>query len=196
MKGVLFKYDADPTDSLMRDHQAICGASICGMMDPDFWTNQVPVWGICGPYVRQKLKLGDILFYLPKIGSLQKAGLNEYICTGILAVQTLLKNSDSVIVDSQLTENYKKEYIEDLENHLRQDKQKTKQIRGKNFVKGNSEESYWLGRNSILLKQVLSESNILDPIKLGYQKIPYLNQNQTLTLYNKLVQLHTNTREQ
>ena len=72
MKGVLFNYDADPCDPLMGDNQADSGADICGMMDPDFWTNEVPIWSICGPYVRQGLKKGDMIFFLPKKACIEK----------------------------------------------------------------------------------------------------------------------------
>lgn len=65
MKGVLFKYDADPNDSELKDYQSACHSIYCGIRDPDFWSNDVPVWGICGPYVRTNLEKGDmVLSYL------------------------------------------------------------------------------------------------------------------------------------
>lgn len=37
-------------------------------------------------HVRQQLKPGDIVFYLPKKKSIMESGLDDYVCTGILIV--------------------------------------------------------------------------------------------------------------
>jgi len=74
LKGFLFKYDAGPFDQEMKDNPSVCGAGICGIMDPDFISNCSPVWGICGPYVRTSLEKGDMVFFLPKKRSIQRAG--------------------------------------------------------------------------------------------------------------------------
>jgi len=195
LKGVMFKYDADPRDTLMRDNQADCGADICGMMDPDFWTNTVPIWSICGPYVRQNLSNGDVLFYLPKKASIDQTNLSDYICTGVLVVGEILPNSQSVIEDPDLTNDYKEAYLIDLENHLRQDKPRTKRIRGYKIIKGAPDRSRWFGKNRLYLRDLLSGMNYeYLSNSLDYQRVPYLDHSQALTLYNKLVQLNSNVQ--
>ncbi|MCX6653525.1 MAG: hypothetical protein NTY03_00230, partial [Candidatus Bathyarchaeota archaeon] len=63
MVGILFKYDADPQDEWLKDKR---DTKICaGFCDPDFFTNPFPIWSICGPYVRNTLRRGDVVFFLP-----------------------------------------------------------------------------------------------------------------------------------
>lgn len=77
----LFKYGADPKSPDLYDSRA----DHCDLMDPDFVSNDQPVWSICGPYVRKNLEKGDVLFFLPQKSRLIKAGSRpEYICTGVL----------------------------------------------------------------------------------------------------------------
>jgi len=188
MKGVMFKYDADPNDPELKDNQSACSGKNCGIRDPDFWSNDVPVWGICGPYVRTSLEKGDILFFLPKKWSWKKADLQDYICAGILVVNRVLPNVESVLNCNLLTDSYKREWKNDLNAHLRNDKPRTKNIRGKKFIIGNPKSSIWIGRHENYLKDTLTRTG-LGPFtsKIAQRKIPYLNNDATENLFRKLM---------
>jgi hypothetical protein len=184
MKGVLFKYDADPNDPELRDNQSACSSTICGIRDPDFLSNEVPVWGICGPHVRQNLKKGDMLFFMLKKWSWEKAGLKDYICTGIIVVDKILPSIESVLVSDLLSYSYKKEWKNDLDSHLRKDKPSTKKIRGNNFIIGDQEQSIWLGRHENYIRESLKKAGFKTHIKkLSQRKIPYLRRNAIEKLY-------------
>jgi len=77
LTSALFKYKAKASNALLRDE------SPCGQIrDPDFWSNPVPVWAVCGPYYRSHLAIGDIVFFIPQKKSLRDAGFHDYIFTG------------------------------------------------------------------------------------------------------------------
>ncbi len=80
---MLFKYNANPQSRELRDN----ADDQCGLVDPDFWTNEVPVWAMCGPYVRESLEPGDALVFVPHKRSLVLAGMApNYIYAGIMVV--------------------------------------------------------------------------------------------------------------
>ena len=85
MKGILFKYDANPYDPLLKDKRD--DKECKGFIDPDFWSNPFPVWSICGPYARSSLTNGSVIFFLPTMSSWKDAGIYDYICTGMLVVK-------------------------------------------------------------------------------------------------------------
>ena len=162
------------------------------MMDPDFWTNTVPVWSICGPYVRQSLSNGDVLFFLPKKASIDQTDLRDYSCTGVLIVGEILPNSTAESEKPELTTDYKEAYLIDLENHIRQDKPRTQRIRGYKIIKGDPDKSKWFGQNRVFLRDILSSMNYeYLSNSLDYQRVPYLNGSQALTLYNKLIKINS-----
>lgn len=177
MKGVLFKYQANPDSPDLRDCK---DDDICGIADPDFWTNKHPdtyVWAVCGPYVRMGLEKGDVLFFLPQLSSIRKAGLGhtDYICTGVL-VAADFTDSSKIKTDSRFTSRYRGEYAADLKAHLRNKKEakRTKDIRGDNIVIGNPPRSKWLGRKGAIVKDVLPEGT-LRAWDLKKMRIPYIN---------------------
>lgn len=184
MKGLFFKYKADPHNELMKD-TADC--EICPIVDPDFWTNEIPVWGVCGPYFRSSLTEGDKVFFIPRKDSLQKAGLNDYICTGILVVGQIIPDSNQVMNNEILTDEYKQNYLTDLKAHLKRDKPRTKKIRPRNFIIGDRFESPWFGKNENYLKPLLKQLGIIETSnKLHFRRIPNLNDTNTKRLYNAL----------
>jgi len=186
-KGLIFKYNADPGDPLMKDKisRTICGL---GLRDPDFWSNDYPVWAICGPYYRKALESRDVVFFVPKRAAIGKARLDDYICTGILVVRDKLSRED-VKVDSGLTQSYKARYEVDLDAHLRKDNARTRRLRPLNFILGDSSKSKWFGRNMKYLRALLQEldlQNIAE--RLSIRRIPYLEEEQARNLYRELVE--------
>jgi hypothetical protein len=126
--------------------------------DPDFSSNRMPVWAICGPDIRRDLRRGDVLFFTPK-KSRQPREWNEsgngYQCTGYL---TVLKKRDSNVVlsDRRLSLAFRDRYRRDLTRHQTKDTDCCKRtdriapLFAKNFVYGyriRSGRSKWLGRN-------------------------------------------------
>ena len=88
MKAVFFKYHPDITKKDLRDS----ADNVCGLVDPDFRSNKTPIWSVCGPYVRKKLQVGDVVFFLPVQSKAKKAGIwNGYSSfTGVLVVKKIL----------------------------------------------------------------------------------------------------------
>jgi len=159
-KGFIFKYSADPDDPLMKDElgtSSVCGL---GLRDPDFWSNDFPVWAVCGPYYRNALFPGDIIFFAPKKSATRKAWLDDYVCTGILVVAEKLPCSENVMADTRLTSEYRKNYRSDLTAHLKRDRARTKKTRPRNFVLGDSSKSIWIGRNQEYLRIALDQLSV------------------------------------
>ena len=178
MKGILFKYEANPKSPDLRDCR---DEKICGIADPDFWTNAgrgTFVWSVCGPYVRKNLQLGDVLFFLPKASSIRKAGLghSDYICTGVLVVEDL-SDEQRVKYNPEILDVYKTRYAADLKHHRNSSKEskRTKLIRGKNIAIGHSPRSMWFGRRGVILKDEVLKG-ILDPTDIRKMRIPYVRE--------------------
>lgn len=191
MKGFLFKYDADPRDENLSDRigYVSCGCRI-GLRDPDFWSNDYPVWAICGPYYRTSLQRGDVVFFVPKRSSSRKAGLEDYICAGMLVVNDKISDSKKVMTDGRLTERYKRRYQTDLNEHLKRDRPRTRRVRPKNFTIGNQSKSRWLGKHKNYLSSILETSGLnVIAKKLSQRRIPRLNKIQTSALYDALIDL-------
>lgn len=187
-KGLIFKYSADPYDPLMRDKLGTTSVCGLGLRDPDFWSNDNPVWAICGPYHRKQLNHGDIVFFVPKKAAIMEARLKDYVCTGILAVANKLPCREEVEVDHRLTPLYKERYEKDLDAHLKKDNERTKKIRPCNFVVGDSSKSKWFGRNKRYLSKLLQELNLQSVTrKLSIRRIPDLDEEQARNLYKELV---------
>jgi hypothetical protein len=187
-KGFIFKYSAEPDDPLMKDKlgtSSVCGL---GLRDPDFWSNDFPVWAICGPYYRNALVPRDVVFFAPKKSAIRKAGLEDYVCTGILVVEEKLHCSEDVMTNPRLDSEYKKKYKSDLAAHLKRDRARTKKIRSLNFVIGNSSNSIWIGRNQEYLRTALDQVGLHGAAKkLSFRRIPPLKEQDVRSLYRRLV---------
>lgn len=195
MKGFLFKYEADLMDKDLKDRigYVSCGCRV-GLRDPDFWSNGWPVWGICGPYYRTSLQKGDVVFFVPKKGSSREANLEYYVCAGILVVDDRIPDPKEIMTDSRLTETYRRRYQADLNEHLKRDRPRTRQIRPKNFIIGNPSKSRWLGKHENYLRPILETLGFSDIAKkLSQRRIPGLNERQTKELYNILVSIDTSS---
>ena len=164
---------------------------ICGITDPDFWTNakrETFIWSVCGPYVRNRLQVGDVLFFLPMLSGLGQAGFGDYICTGVLVVDELI---DEHLIKEypNITEVYKNQYAADLKKHRNgpTESERTRRIRGNNIVIGHPPRSIWLGRRGPVLKDVLPKGT-LGPEDLGKMRIPYIrNPSKVRELYRRIV---------
>ncbi len=187
MKGIIRKYHADHTQIDLRDCADKSGC-IDLISDPDFWSNKFPIWSICGPYVRNKLKKHDIIFFLPNKKSLAKLELEEPVCTGVLYVSEIIHDFNQL--RKKIYEEYYKKYIIDLRNHLRKDTIRTKKIRDKNIVIGDIEKSRWLGENYKELKPLIEP---LDK-ELYYQicsnrVVEYLREDITKKIYDGIFRI-------
>jgi len=187
-KGFLFKYDADSGDEDLKDRigNVGCGCKR-GVRDPDFWSNDFPVWAICGPYYRMKLQREDVVFFVPKKNSTRQAGLKDYICASILVVDDKIPDSKKVIMEDRLTKRYRQSYEADLNEHLKNDKPQTRLVRPKNFIIGDRSKSLWLGKRRDYLRPILQTLGLHNIAKkLSQRRIPCLNEGQTRELYEIL----------
>ncbi|MHB1908336.1 MAG: hypothetical protein ACYCQJ_05620 [Nitrososphaerales archaeon] len=194
-KAVLFKYGADPNDPLLRDDRGEW--SWCGLRDPDFWMNKVPVWAVCGPYVRKNLHPGDMVFFIPQLSRIRKAhlGHTDYIISGVLVVSDLIGDSKAVVKDKRLTDTYRRYYMKDLKGHLEKvDKgNRTSRIRGSNFVVGaatneTSFRSEWFGRKGSIAKEIVKKYGLTDH-DLHKMRIPYIvGKEKVLSLYHEVIE--------
>lgn len=150
-----------------------------------------PVWAVCGPYYREALDPGDVVFFAPKKSATRKAGLDDYVCTGILVVAEKLPCSKDVMADPRLTSEYKKKYRSDLAAHLRRDREqapRTEKIRPCNFVLGDKSKSEWIGRNQEYLRTALDQAGLHGiAMKLSFRRIPALKEQDVRSLYRRLV---------
>ena len=185
MKGIIFKYDANPSRwSDLRD-----GADNgCGLEDPDFSTNGFPVWAICGPYARKGVKPGDTLFFVPKMKGLREAGLGDrgYFCTGILCVAEIVGDEQTLQRDNRFSEAYKRKYTSSLKDHLRGDKERTKGIRPYGIVVGDPGSSRWLGREGYSKAHAFREVGLTHE-DLSARRVSYLGPEQAARLYELLL---------
>ncbi|MDH2901391.1 MAG: hypothetical protein PXY39_10505 [archaeon] len=182
LKGIIWKYIADFEDEFLRD-KGNCS-------DPDFWSNKFPVWGICAPYVRERLVKGDTIFFVPQRGK----WFSEYIFTGILVMQDSINSFKDVLRSSKLNGEYKTKFQKDMIQHLRHDKGKGKvktyDVRQRNFIIGNPDSSHWYGKDGqpvdITLRS-LGLIHILNAIGRGRnQSIPHLNEVETEKIYRMI----------
>jgi len=188
IKGFIFKYRADSKDNYMKDTLGTKRDCGLGLRDPDFWSNDFPVWGVCGPYYRKALDIGDVIFFAPKKVSITEAGLSDYICTGILVVANVLPSLECVMADARLTVKYKEKYKADLDAHLKKDKERTKKVRPCNFIIGEVSKSRWFGKNKNRLTCILQKSALQNVAsKLSIRRIPSLNKEQVRRIYKQLM---------
>lgn len=181
MRGTLFKYNANPTDPLLKDRR---NDKLCrGFVDPDFWSHEFPIWSVCGPYVRSSLKEGDVVFFSPCKESWEEAGLPDYICTGMLIVGKKLEKNKFLNMP-EIVQGYKNNYKTSLNKHLVRDRveaPKTEKIRDKNIIIGAS-GSNWFGKNNDILSDVLNRLHI--DVDVSTRIIKKLTGDECQTLFN------------
>ena len=183
MKAIFFKYHADHTKRDLRD-----GAeNICGLIDPDFRSHELPIWSVCGPYVRKTLEIGDVVFFLPIKSKAKKAGIwNGYSSfTGVLVVDKTLTNMAQLLQDPKISSSYKRKYKRSLLNHLNGDRLQTRNIRPQRIILGSKAKSMWIWPKQ---KFHVSEfSNVLDLRDFAKRRVPFLvDKKKIKSLYHKL----------
>ena len=159
-KAFIFRYYAD----VDRDEYLCDDGTIA---DPDFFSNRqgkepIPTWSICGVYHRERLRKGDMIFFLPVKQRLERANIPSYICTGVLVVGEILPDKKALLQDPRISERYKKLYKLDLRDHLRKDRPLTAKKRPFHIVLGDPKKSIWFGPNQLDFLQVLNELRIRD----------------------------------
>jgi len=189
-RSALFKYEADPHDRDLRD-KSFCNCICSENPDPDFWSNApTPVWAICGPYYRAALRKGDIIFFIPQKYAIEQTGLQDYIFTGFLVVDSIHTKPSDVRNDSRIDRNYYKKYRRDLNNHMQHDAPRTKRIRAHNFVVG-TRDSEWLGLKGPFVRPILCRLGFKPQLKTldkGRNNcIPRLNTKQATRLRREIL---------
>ena len=158
------KYEADPYDLELRD---CADLKWCSLSDPDFWKNEIPVWGVCRPDIRAKLKPGDVVLFIPKILTMEKWTLphKEYICSGLLVVSELLSGRNQVKSDKRLKPDYTQDWAKDIEGHSNGEKRERNFVIGtpvagkKSFESAKSKPSWmsrWFGSHGNKMKDILN----------------------------------------
>ena len=185
MRGFLFKYRAVPTDDFLRDK----GPHIS---DPDFWSNSMPVWAVCGVYFRKGLKPDDVLFFMPQKRTYPEA-MTPYRFTGFLTCSKKIEGA-SLRSLRGISANYVKRYKVSLGQHLDGDKERTKKIRASNVVvgKANHKLSRWFGNEPVHAQPLLRELGLTGQLAmLGKRNnnIPSLDEDQAVELRKKLTSL-------
>jgi hypothetical protein len=185
VRGFLFKYQAALTDDFLRDK----GPHIS---DPDFWSNSMPVWAVCGVYFRKGLEPDDVLFFIPQKRSYPQ-GMSPYHFTGFLTC-SMKTDGRSLRSLGGISVDFAGRYQISLDEHLALDKPKTKKIRASNVVIGtkDSESSRWFGDHSIPVQPLLREAGLksqLAALEGRNNNIPPLDGTQTVKLRRKLISL-------
>lgn len=189
MKGIIWKYRADPDDTELRDGMLRIGCRVLNP-DPDFWENRFPVWAICGPQVRGRLAKGDVLVFAPTAGACRAAKVREYLCTGYLTVREVLPDDKAVLKDPRLTPRYRHNYRTDLYKHLASDPAITRRQRRKHIIIGDLRASRWLGRHGIALPKAITQARIR-ALDLGSRRIRTLGENEIKALLSVIRQHHS-----
>jgi hypothetical protein len=185
VQGFLFKYQADTSDRFLRDKGPY-------ISDPDFWSNSVAVWAVCGVYFRKGLKPGDVLFFMPQKRTYPQ-GMSPYRFTGFLTCSKKIDGS-SLRFFSRISANYAKRYRTSLAEHLALDRPATKKIRPANVVIGtaSNQTSRWFGDQPIPAQPLMEETSLeeqLAALGMRNNNIPPLNEAQAVKLLRRLVSL-------
>jgi hypothetical protein len=164
--GRIIRYQADADHPLLYDDRGRRYNP-----DPDFASNRMPVWAICGPTIRCDLRRGDVLFFTPKKRKQppewRKSG-GPYGCTGYLTVRDK-RDRDEVLGDTRLTPTFRDRYRRDLDRHQKKDTDcckrtdRTAKLFPENFIYGYQEKSgrsKWLGRNGPSLVVLLRKCGL------------------------------------
>lgn len=179
-KGILWKYDADFDDPFLRDRG--------NCPDPDFASNNFPVWAICAPYKRKSLRKRDVVFFIPQK---QTKNFDGYLCGGILVVKESIATFEEALRDARLTFDYRERYRIDMNDHLCDDEKRgkirTKQTRPKNLVLGDPKSSLWFGKGGAKIEPLLLSlglRDVLRALKIGRnQSIRHLIEKESAALY-------------
>lgn len=190
MTGYIRKYHAETKDPYLCDDGKLA--------DPDFFTNQangrnpIPTWAICGPYVRNKLKKNDIVFFVPEMKRLRRIGLDFYICTGMLVVDEIPEDDSAFLRHPSINAKFKRLYTQDLKDHLSNDEEKhkrrTKAIRAKRVVLGDTSRSMWFGKNDLDLTHELKRLGLVELSRqIRNRQVRTMTQEEALKLSRFLI---------
>ena len=160
--GRVIRYQADKSSKFLYDKAGRYNP------DPDFISNPIPVWAICGPEIRKELLPGDVLFFTPKKANQPREWIESgrpYRCTGYMTGRKK-EDRETVLKDLKLKLKFKRRYKRDLVRHQTKSTECCKRtdriakLFPQNFIYGysvRSGRSKWLGRNGpslvVLLKQ-------------------------------------------
>lgn len=192
MNGFLFKYQADSSDKFLRDKGPY-------ISDPDFWSNPngernntiTPVWAVCGVKHRQRIREGDILFFIPQ-KSCYPANLNPYCFTGVLVCGKRL-DREHLPEGGLFSGGYMKRYEKSFREHYARDKPGTKKIRGKSIIIGKSHPtiSRWFGDSPVEVVPLLRKFQLRRQernLRWWNSAIPALGNQETRLLYDQLME--------
>ncbi len=148
MAGRVIRYKADKHHPLLYDEN-----DLHYNPDPDFTSNSMPVWAICGPEIRNLLRSGDVLFFTPKRSHQPKEWVvtgTQYRCTGVLTVLEV-RDAEFVFNDSRLDSGFRSRYRKDLRRHeigrvgSSKRMNRIRRLLPQNFIYGDPSRSIWKG---------------------------------------------------
>jgi hypothetical protein len=185
VRGYLFKYQACASDKFLRDR----GPYISG---PDFWSNSFPIWAVCDVYFRKRLKLGDVLFFIPQKRTYPQ-GMPPYHFIGFLTCAKNVEGSCLYFVKG-ITVNYVKRCRSSFYERRIRDKERTKRIRASNVVIGEAvyESSRWFGGHHVRAQPLMRKMRFSRQLRvLGKRdnNIPPLDEYESFALSRNLASL-------
>ncbi|MEM4398307.1 MAG: hypothetical protein QXV18_00665 [Candidatus Nitrosocaldus sp.] len=178
VKGIWFKYHADKNDPFLQDE-------VRYIRDPDFVSNKnsngmiIPIWAVCGVLKRQTISPGDIVFFIPTKGT-HPNHIKPYVFTGVLVCKEK-HDADYVMRDPRLSEGYRKRYVEDLNDHLKYDKEEIANKRKMNVVYGEIAPtiSRWFGDNPVPVISAVEEADLKEQLKKQLENL-YVGRNSSI----------------
>jgi len=117
------------------------------------------------------------------------------VCTGVLVVDKIIPDSNTLIKSSQFSKTFKDLYKKDLQEHLKRDRPATKKIRRKNIVLG-SPKSHWFGKRCVKLLPLLRRLKLRD-VAYGVEHdrvVRSLSDAESKRLYQALVKAWRSAR--
>lgn len=187
VKGIIFKYHAGINDKFLRDTGHLS--------DPDFESNKnpdstiTPIWSVCGVNKREKLKKGDIIFFMPRKDRYPDH-VKPYAFTGVL-VCSEKHDRDFVESDQNLTDEYRENYSKDVIKHQKKDRPRTAKIRDKNVIYGESsgDLSRWFGDNPVSAQVALKKVGLTRQLeKISFRSVPYIiDEDKAVELHKYLI---------
>ncbi len=139
-------------------------------------------------------KKGDIVFFITQARYYQKE-LKPYHFTGVLVCsyyvdRESLPEADHISKD--YIRRYELSYVDHIRDDIRNNKERTKQIRGKKIIIGKPHPniSRWFGDTTIEVSYLLRKFGMhrqAKNLRLRNTSIPELNHEQAVTLYKYLM---------
>lgn len=157
MSGVIHRYEVLEQSALL--------PGIGEFPEPDFWSLDAPIMAICEPQLRDDVDQGDWVFHVPKKG--QTDGV-DYQVTGMLKIDETL-TAKQLIENTRFSEEWTRRFkieladcghlVDALLNGSNQQIQMA-QLRVKNHLLGDSDDSMWFGASGESIRSVAQDIGV------------------------------------